>query len=115
MRFDFAAAKAQARRVVHDTLAVQAFFKDTPTSAEQEITARYHSKLVQQGTIDGEGAQILEGADQVVFNRELLAELGITPVRGSVVRFPAYDLTLSLDLRKPYEGPIEEIWEVTRQ
>jgi hypothetical protein len=115
MKFNFAAAKASARRTVHSTLAVQAFYKANSTSTPVEITARWHSGLAQHGQVNGQGAQVVEGVDQVVFNREELVLLNLALTRGGLVTFPDYqDLKLSLDTRLPYEGAIEEIWQVVR-
>ena len=116
MPFSFAEAKANARRIVHSTFGVRALFKDSPTSTPVELQARWHSRLVLQGAIENSGAEVIEGIDRVVFNREQLAELGISPVRLHTVSFPDYPLlgTLVLDFRRPYDGPIDEIWEVTR-
>lgn len=116
MAFDFAAAKTLVRQTVHDTLAVQAFFKDSLTNTSTEITARWHTRLVSQGGVDGVGATVMEGVDQVVFDRAQLADLGLAPKRGDSVTFPKYELPeLFLDVRKPYDGPVDEAWLVTRE
>ncbi len=114
MPFDFAEAKSQTRQVVHDTLAVAAFFKYDSSSVGIPITARPHSRLVRQGQVENVGAEVFEGIEQVVFDRNALAVIGITPERGNVVYFVKYNFEVSLDLMLPYDGPIEEIWLVTR-
>jgi hypothetical protein len=101
---------------VHDTLAVQAFFQANSASAPVEITARWHTRLVRQGDLEGVGADVIEGVDRVVFDRAALVAAGLAPKRGGIVVFPGYaDLTVILDVMEPYEGPVEEIWFVTRQ
>lgn len=117
MGFDFASAKAAARQAVHSTLAVPVLFKDSPTSIpDDRLTARWHTKLVKQGDIDGVGAQVIEGVDRVIFDRGELSFFEVTPKRGDIVIFPQYqDLTVVLDTRLPADGPIEEIWLVTRE
>lgn len=114
MAFSLAEAKRRSRQVVHDTMAVKAIFKDTSTSTGIEITARWHSRLVKEGQVERQGAELYENIDQVVFDRNALARIAIFPQRGNKVVFPDYqDLEVSLDVRLKYDGPIEEIWLVT--
>jgi hypothetical protein len=115
MAFSFAEAKANARRAVHATFGVRALFKDTPTSTPVELSARWHSRLVLEGVIDGAGAQVIEGVDRVVFDREELAAKGVAPKYGDIVTFPDYgNFEVQLAERQPYDGPVSEIWGVVR-
>lgn len=101
--------------MVHDTLAVSALFKYDSLSIGIPITARPHGRLVRQGQVENSGAEVFEGIEQVVFDRNALALIGIVPARGNIVVFPEYqDFEVSLDFRLPYDGPIEEIWMTTR-
>jgi hypothetical protein len=113
MGFDFAAAKSLLRQTVHDTLAVEAFFKFNADSNGVDITARYHSGIVKQGQVEGEGAERYADVTQVVFDRNALMELGIEPEHGNIVEFPLYDVVVYLDVKLPYDGPVEEKWLVT--
>lgn len=115
MPFSFAEAKATARRKVHETFGVRALFKDSPTSTPVELSARWHSRLVLEGVMEGAGAQVIEGIDRVVFNREELAENGVSPKYGDIVAFPDYGgFEVQLAERQPYDGPISEVWGVVR-
>lgn len=114
MAFDFAAIKAKARRVVHDTLAVQAFYQDSSMSVPAEIKARWLNKSnVFTGDVDNQGyAEILEAVDRIVlFPDDTPA---VTFRKGGTVSFPAYDITFVLDLCEPSNGPLQQGWKVTR-
>jgi hypothetical protein len=115
MPFDFAALKSLTRQTVHDVLAVEAFYKSNATSTPKPITARWHEKKVLQGQMDGEGAQVLEGIDHVVFNIPQLLERKIKLSRGGIIIFKAYEnFTVTLDNKILSDGPVEEKWAVTR-
>lgn len=114
MAFDFASVKTRARQVVHDTLGVPAFYKQNAASDPLDLTVRWFEKRVRQGVISGEGAEIMEGVDQVLFNIPQLLERGAILARGATVVIPAYSLTLSLDYELPRDGPVEVIWAVVR-
>lgn len=70
------------------------------------------------GDLAGQGyAGIIEGVTHVVFNREELQTLGVTPLRGDGLAFANFFgagqvLTVQLDARTPYDGPIDEKWTV---
>lgn len=111
MPFNFAQAKKTMRQAVQDTLGVIAYYKADSESDHIEIRARWHTKLVKQGIVNGEGAQILENADQVVFDVAELLEKEIKLDRGAIIIFPDYqDLAVILDSKVPHDGPVEEIW-----
>lgn len=123
MPFDFAAAKRSARALVHSTLAVQAFYLDDSMSVEVECRVRAHLKVSKPigDLYDGSGyANILDGADRVVFQTPTVDVLGVafTPVKNGVIRFPTLvdvlDQTFTLDVREPTSGPGEEIWRISR-
>lgn len=122
MPFDFAAAKKSARAVVHDTMAVQAFYLDDSLIAEIEVRARLHSKVSKPfgNLYDGAGyAEIVDGIDRIVFQTPTVDILGVAfvPVRLGVIRFPTLIETgpaFILDQRDPETGPGEEIWQITR-
>lgn len=114
MGFNFAEAKRATRQAVHDTLAVDALFKLDSADVPIPISARLHSQLVRQGRIESAGAEVIEGINQVVFDRAALHAIGVYPERGNLIVFPDYqDFTVSLDYRLPYDGPVEEVWTVT--
>ena len=115
----FLAEKARTRRNVHRAFAVPCLFGDDSVA----LTARFHDKMSLGGDIEpGVGyANIIEGITRVIFDREELAAadggFGVTPTRGDRIVFPDYmgisgDLTVELDARDPYDGPIDEKWSV---
>lgn len=118
MGFDFAAAKATSRQVVHDHLAVSALYHDADTPST-EITVRWHTKqTLTVGAMDGGyDAQFLEGIHRLIFNVDQLAEaFDGTPLelraRG-VVTIPQYDnAQFSLEAKEPEDGPKNIYWTV---
>jgi hypothetical protein len=78
------------------------------------IRARWHDRLVLEGDITGGGyAQTLEGADMIVVSQSDSTALGLQ--RGGRITFADYDnMAFILNVRKPVDGPFEEVWEVTR-
>ncbi len=118
MAFDFAEAKAQAREVVHDTLAVAATYSDSVIAAAMQdpadVRVRWHTKHTLVGDIENMGyAQIVEGIDRIVFARADATALSVR--KGGTITIPQYnDAAFKLDLRLPYDGPYSESWQVTR-
>ncbi|QJI52977.1 hypothetical protein XccvBFoX4_gp23 [Xanthomonas phage FoX4] len=116
MGFNFAKAKASARRVVHSTFGVAVSYEDASVSisADKGLTARWHNKQTLEVAAGGEDyTQHLEGIDRIVFLTEQLAEFGLAPVTNAVISFPDYGLRFRLLEREPRTtGPIEEIWKV---
>lgn len=120
MPFDFAQAKALARRTVHKTLGVQAFYR-APDSVDApiEMTARWHNRVSKPygGLQDGDGyAQIIEGIDQIVCIPEDVFGNCVKLERLGEFTFPSIPgVTFVLELREPATGPLEESWTVTRK
>lgn len=114
MAFDFASVKAQARRVLHDTLAVQAFYQDNSMIGPEEIRARWHNKQVlPMGDLNNEGyADVLEGVDRIVLFPGDTP--GITFRKNGTVTFPDYGLAFTLDTLEPRSGALQAVWKVTR-
>ena len=116
MSFSFANLKRDARRAVHDTLAVSAEFQsgaDDPVS----MSVRFHSTrtLTPFGAAGADDyAEIIERIDRVIFDVDALAAAAITPQRGDTVLFSDYGITVTLDVRAPTDGPVTEAWTVTR-
>lgn len=112
--------KARTRRTVHATFAVPCVLQTGEGS--WNATARLHNKMAIGGDIESQGyAGIIEGINRVIFNREELNALdeglGVIPARGDRVTFPDHngsgmDVTVELDARDPYDGPIDEKWTV---
>lgn len=114
--FDFSALKAQTRQIVHDTLAVQAFYR-VGAGAEIETRARWHNKIVMVADLnDGAGyAQSIQGPEKVVMAPVDIDGVAFTPVRGATLRFPGYgNETLRLDSKEPKDGPLTQTWVCIR-
>lgn len=116
MKFDFAAAKAEARRAVHDVLSVDAVYQDVTMPEPVPVTVRWHNKIARFGDLEGAGyAEVISGIDRLLFNRELLRASGVTLRQSGVVTIvnPLYDnAKLILSAQDPIEGPVDVIWEV---
>lgn len=111
MAFDFAALKAKTRRVVHNTLAVEAFYQDDSMSAPQPIRARWHNKVDRFGDLMDQGyAEVVQGVDRVVLFPTDYPTLNF--VRGGVVTFPSYRRAFRLEILEPSDGPYRAVWQV---
>ncbi len=119
MLFDFAQAKADARRAVQETFGVQAYYSDDSVDAPIEFRARWHNRISKAfgGLVDGDGyAEVIEGIDRIVFFPKDVDGYPFTAKRGGEVTFPSIaGVTFVLDHREPSTGPLEEAWVVTRK
>ncbi len=119
MAFDFLKVKAKVRQVVHATLAVSATYQDSTMSAPEPIKARWLNKLSKVGDLEGQGyGQMLESIDRVVLNVQEARALNIK--KGGTISFTSYlsegiTLDFTLAVKLPSDGPVEEVWEVTRK
>lgn len=132
MAFDFASAKALARRVVHKTLGVRAFYQDSTMNSPVQLTARWHNKIDRMGDLDNQSyAELIQGIDRVIF--EAVEARTYRLQRGGVIVFPDYGAGLGvvlgsslggedigppafiLQTREPPDGPFSEVWSVTRK
>lgn len=124
--FDWAKLKASTRRLVHDVFKVNALYQDAFMSEPIAVTVRWHNKIgvVGQETNDGY-AEVIEGVDRLVFNRDELMSLArfmdnrkpLVPVKGGKVKLtdPLFNgAILVLDTKEPTTGPVDEVWNVTR-
>lgn len=114
----FAAAKALARRTVHDTMSVAATYIDQALPMAVSLRVRWHNKIVQGGDLENQGyAQVITSYDRVIFDRDELAVFGTIIQRGGKVTItePGYDNQLLLiDERDPLAGPLTEAWIVSK-
>jgi hypothetical protein len=107
----FADIKATTRRNVHKEFAVPTNYYAPGSTTPIALSARLHGKLVQGGDLSGQGySVIIENVTRLVFNREELATMNVSPANGSTVHFLDYDVWVTLDTRDPYDGPINERW-----
>lgn len=113
MDFDFAEAKYQARRAVHETLGVSALYQDSTMSAPEPIRVRWHSKIDRMGDLENAGyAEIIEGLHRVILDAAQARLLAVR--RTGVITIPVWSARLSLEALEPSDGPFEEIWTVVK-
>jgi hypothetical protein len=119
MAFDFAQAKLQARRVVHSTFGVQAFYKDASIDVPVEIRARWHNRTSRPvGDLENGGyAEVIEGIDRIVLIPVDTKNRPVTLQRNGIVTVPTLlpGVEFNLEHKEPADGPLEEAWVVTRK
>jgi hypothetical protein len=108
----FADARAMSRRVVHDTMSVEASYIAPGASVGTLLNVRQPHKMGLAGDMSNDGyPEVMVGIDTVIFDREELVSKSVVPVRlGRVVLGDG--TVLSLESRHPYDGPIKEVWSV---
>lgn len=113
MAFNFAKAKANLRRVVHETLAVDALYQDASMSDPLPIRVRWHTKIDRFGDLAGAGyAEVIEGVHRIILSKESARLMGVK--RTGIITIPDYaGARLQLEEREPEDGPYEEIWQVS--
>lgn len=126
MAFDWSSIKASTRRAVHDTFKVRALYQDRTMPQPVSVSIRWHNKIGIIGQETNQGyAEVIEGVDRIIFNREELAKtlystgtgLPVTPIKGGTVTLldDYYNrAVLCLDSREPIVGPVDEVWNVVR-
>lgn len=113
MAFDFAQARQQARRAVHDTMRVLGQYRAPGQSTSTDIYVRWHHKMGLSGDVDNAGyAQLMVGVETLVLDKDELVEKGIVPERGATVTL-GDGTVLSLDARHPGDGPVKVVWSVS--
>lgn len=116
MGFDFAKAKAHARRVVHDTLSIDAVYWDRSLAAPVPLKVRWHYKQAPVGDMENGGYPMyLDLVQKVIFDKAELALKGVTVVRGGRVRItaPGFEGYLAIDSEDGENiGPVVEAWRV---
>lgn len=119
MPFDFAQAKADARRVVQATFGVQAFYSDASVDVPVEFRARWHNRISKPfgGLVDGDGyADVIEGIDRIVFFPQDVDGYPFAPQRLGEVTFPSLvGVVFVLEHQDPTTGPLEDAWTVSRK
>ena len=111
----FAQAKARMRRVVHDTMAVDATYQDATMVAAVGLRVRFHTRRVSAIGGMGDGyTEVIENAERIVFDAEELAAAGVTPIKGGIVTLTDDGFALRLVTLDEATGPIEQIWTAVR-
>lgn len=116
MPFDFASAKANARRVVHATLAVDALYTDASVSDADpvDIKARWHNKLELFGDPNNEGyTQMIQGIDRIVLFPGDNPEIEYK--RGDIIEFPCFEKTFTIDVLESADGPLKRVWQAVEK
>lgn len=115
MPFDFASAKASLRRVVQDTLGVDASYSDNALSPVHPIRARHHvQKMDRYGDIVETGyAEVVEQIERIVLIP------GDTPTvefktNGLVTLSTLPGVEFILRLKEPTINAGEHVWQVAR-
>lgn len=113
---DIATIRREARLAVHSAFATPALYQDETLAEPVEVAVRWHNRATTLGDLDGGGyAEVVARIDRVIFDREALAELPVTPRRGGTLTLTDHDdLVLKLDSKDPHDGPVTETWTVTR-
>lgn len=115
MPFDFAQAKATARRAVHTVFGVSAHYRADSVSSFTDIRARLHEATQLYGDLLSQGyAETVEAADRIVVIPS--DHQGLTFKRGGEVTFDHRPgITFVLEIKDTSDGPLEEVWQVTRK
>lgn len=111
--------KNECRQALHAAMASYALFSDATTVTPQMVTVRWHNRI--QRFTEGdtpENAEVIFNIDRLIFNKTELANaeprIGLT--RGAIISFPEYNgIEFRLDTREPTDGPVTEVWLVTRE
>lgn len=113
MAFDFAQARFNARKAIHNTLSTVALYSDAAQS-NVEILARWTQKQQLTGDLDNDGySQSIESIDRVIFSATDVQTIGVK--RGGTITFPAYqNIAFTLHEPLPSNGPFSETWLVAR-
>jgi hypothetical protein len=121
MSESLASLKREARRAVHDTLGTPALYSDAAHTTPVPLRVRWHGRQSLLGAGDAPGfASTVETVEKIVFDREELQALGLTPIRDGVVVLPDFVRTdgqpfmVRLDNREPYNGPVNVTWQAAR-
>lgn len=117
---DLADIKRSSRLALHGAMSVGVIWSDgidtLPAGGEDRtvLSARWGNKLVQQGDLGGDYANIIEGIERIIFQDAQLTALGITLARGDTILFPKYGAKFELDQREDSDGPLNVYWSVSR-
>jgi hypothetical protein len=115
MPFDFAAAKTLARRVVHSTFGVPAYYKGDAMSEPVLVRARLHEATTVYGDLLDQGfANTVEAVDRIVFIPSQETQ-PFNPVRLAEITFPHRPgIKFILETKDVADGPLEVTWQATR-
>lgn len=116
MGFDFTSQVAAMRKVTQKVLGALAYYEDLVNPGLVALQVRWHSRVAVTGDLADVGyANIIDGVNRIIFDRDELAEKGVELARGGKITFSSEHLVgtvLILGEREPHKGPVEEIWQV---
>lgn len=116
MGFDFAAVLATARRVVHDTFALEVEYYDPSLAGPVPLRVRWHYKQVLFGDLDSEGyPQVVDLIQKAIFDDEELLTRGVTINVGGRLTIKAKghkNAVLVMHTRDDDVGAVNETWRV---
>jgi hypothetical protein len=113
MPFNFADCKVLVRRVVQDTLGVQAFYQDDSLITPVPVRARFRNKMKRMGELNDDGySEVIEGIEQIILIPSDYPDVKFK--QGGQLTIPEYRLSLTLDVLEPVTGPLTEVWHVSR-
>lgn len=114
--FDFTSAVAAMRKTVHAVMSTPAEYQAPGSTVRQGVSVRWHDKLVLNGNIGDTGyADVIEGIDRAIFDRDQLAQASIVLLRGGKIHLPAaYNgAVLTLEALEKTDGPVNVTWKVS--
>lgn len=108
--------RTRARRDIHGAFSVAAVYSDDTLDEPVPVSVRWHHRIDRFGDLDAGGyAEVVDGVERLIFDRDELAEKGLQLRRHGLVTLTETGwsgIALRLDTREPYDGPVEEIWGV---
>lgn len=115
MAGEFATLRAQARRVIHDTMAVPMTHVSSTTGVSTGLAVRWHRKMDTIGDLVAQGyAQAIEARHTVIFDRTELDEKSVVLRREDTLTDDD-GVVLILDALEPAQGPQKVTWRVVQR
>lgn len=106
--------KAAARRSVHETFRRAATYAGPDTvDGSVECYVRWHPAGATVGALGGQSngyAEVVTTTDRIVFDAE---DLDVTPEKGGTVTLASGE-SFVLDVQAEPDGPVTDVWMVTR-
>jgi len=113
--FDWQSIKGRTRRIVHTTFSGDSTYQDDYLVAPVGLRVRWHNKIQLVGDLESGGfAESIEGIERIIFDRDELAEKAISLHHSGLVVM-ADGTRLRLHTQEPIVGPVEVIWQVSRE
>lgn len=114
----WADTKARARQAVHTAFRRAALYQAPNADDPVAVNVRWHPAGARIGELAGTAglAELVTTSDRIIFDLTELATLGINPVRGAVVTITdeSPQISLELDTQAERDGPVADVWMVTR-